>query len=96
MATRVTVTIPVERDLELGSVALESVTATADVDLSNDDDPVRWISVEQDGVPIMGDELIDLTAPLSALEDAVLAEAMRRRGPLVASAAATCAERSVA
>lgn len=90
---RIIVTIPVERELEFGSVTWDNVTATADVDLANENNPVSWISVERDGVAVKGDELAKLTAPLSGIEDAVITEAMLRRSALAKSVEA---ERSVA
>jgi hypothetical protein len=92
---RITVTIPHERDLGCGSVALESVTAVADVDLSNEANPVSWISVETDGEPLTAWEVEDLCAPLSALEDRVIEEAEGLRAT-PAKTTAESAERSVA
>lgn len=91
----VTVNIPHERDLGCGSVAFETVTAVADVDLSNEANPVSWVSVEGERGPITGWELTDMTSPLSALEDAVLTEAVLRRSAM-AKTAGDAAARSVA
>jgi len=91
----VTVTVPHERDLECGSVSLERITATADVDLTNEGTPVRWISVETDGEPLSKWEVEDLCAPLSALEDRVIEEAEGLRAT-PAKTAAESAARSVA
>jgi hypothetical protein len=92
----VTVTTHLERDISYGYAVQDQVTATADVDLANEKDPVSWISVERIGAPYSADELIDVIAPLGPLEDRILVEAMRRRGPSVTAPAASAEERSVA
>jgi hypothetical protein len=93
---RITITTHLERDLSYGYAVQDQVTATADVDLANEKEPISWVSVERAGVPYSADELIDVIAPLSPLEDRILAEAMKRQGPSVAAPAAFAEERSVA
>jgi hypothetical protein len=92
---RITHALQLETDLEFSHAAQDTFTVTADVTLSDEVTPIRWVSVERNGVAVTGFDLATLTAPLSRLEDAILTEALLRRSAMAKTAGADEA-RSVA